>query len=125
MGLTEAQALDDYANNAVRAACRANDEKNDWTAITAEILNRHSSSPSFFHAEGMRFHLPAYLIADLDNAYKHEFAYHLCGPSEKFSLLTRLQRSSVELYLRAICERGNMVSYQHDVKRALEEWAAF
>ena len=123
IGLGEAQALDDYASNEVRAACRADDEKSEWTAIPAEILNKHSSSPSFFDAEGMRFHLPAYLIADLDNVYEHEFVYHLYGPPEKFSLLTVLQRNAVELYLRAICERENTVSYQYDVKRALEEWA--
>ncbi|MFB2564000.1 DUF6714 family protein [Rhizobium sp. IMFF44] len=125
IGLGEARALDDYASNEVRAAFRANDEKSDWTAIAAEILNKHPSSPSFFDAEGMRFHLPAYLIADLDNLYEHEFVYHLCGPLEKFYLLTVLQRSAVELYLHAICERKNTASYQYDVKRALEEWAAW
>lgn len=123
IGLGEAQALDDYASNEVRAACRADDEKSDWTAIAVEVLNQHSSSPSFFDAEGMRFHLPAYLIADLDGVYEHEFVYHLGGPSEKFSLLTPLQRSAVELYLRAICERENRASYQCDIKRVLEEWA--
>lgn len=123
IGLGEAQALDDYASNEVRAACRADDEKSDWTTIAVEVLNKHSGSPSFFDAEGMRFHLPAYLIADLDNVYEHEFAYHLYGPPEKFSLLTRRQRSAVELYLRAICERENTASYRFDVKRVLEEWA--
>ncbi|WP_348642383.1 DUF6714 family protein [Rhizobium sp. ERR 922] len=54
------QALDDYASNEVRAACRADDEKGGWTAIAPEILNKHSSSPSFFDAKGMRCHLPAY-----------------------------------------------------------------
>ena len=92
VGLSEAQALDDYANNEVRAG----DEKNDWAAIPVEDLNRHSGSPAFLDAEGMRFHLPAYMTADLDGDYRHEFAPYLCGCQEKFSLLTLLQRNAVK-----------------------------
>ncbi|MFS8057021.1 hypothetical protein QD357_30090 [Rhizobium sp. BR 317] len=122
VGLNEAQALDDYSSDEVRAACRADDEKNDWAAITIEALNNHSGSPSFFDAEGMRFHLPAYLIADLDDDYKHEFAHHLLGSSEKFCLLTPAQRNAVEFYLETIREKENMASYRYDIERALEEW---
>ncbi|PYG59882.1 DUF6714 family protein [Rhizobium sp. UGM030330-04] len=124
VGLSEAQALDDYASNEVRAACRAGDEKTDWAAIPLKDLNRHSGSPAFLDAEGMRFHLPAYMIADLDGDYRHEFTPYLCGCQETFSLLTPLQRDAVEMYLRAISEKENLPSYQDDVERALEEWAA-
>ncbi|CUX08827.1 hypothetical protein G6L67_09225 [Agrobacterium tumefaciens] len=122
VGLSEVQALDDYANNEVRAACRAGDEKNDWAAIPVEDLNRHSGSPAFLDAEGMRFHLPAYMTADLDGDYRHEFAPYSCGCQEKFSLLTLLQRNAVEAYLRAISETENLPPYQDDIERALEEW---
>lgn len=122
VGLSEVQALDDYASNEVRAACRAGDEKNDWAAIPLKDLNRHSGSPAFLDAEGMRFHLPAYMIADLDGDYRHEFAPYLRGRQETFSLLTPLQRNAVEAYLRAISEKENLPSYQYDVERALEEW---
>lgn len=122
VGLREAQALDDYASNEVRAAYRAGDEKNDWAAIKVEDLNRHSGSATFMDAEGMRFHLPAYMIADLDGDYKHELAPHLCGCPEKFSLLTPHQRDAVELYLRAVHQKANMPSYQYDIERALKEW---
>ncbi|WP_309578158.1 MULTISPECIES: DUF6714 family protein [Rhizobium/Agrobacterium group] len=54
VGLSEAQALDDYASNEVRTACRAGDEKNDWAAIPPRDLNRHSGSPAFLDAEGMQ-----------------------------------------------------------------------
>ncbi|MGV1943459.1 DUF6714 family protein [Agrobacterium sp. 22-211-1] len=122
VGLSEAQALDDYASNEIRAACRAGDEENDWAAIPLKDLNRHSGSPAFLDAEGMRFHLPAYMIADLDGDYRHEFVPYLCGRQETFSLLTPLQRNAVEVYLRAISEKENLPSYQYDVERALEEW---
>ncbi|MBW9074967.1 hypothetical protein JNB72_18345 [Agrobacterium deltaense] len=122
VGLSEAQALDDYASNEVRAARRAGDEKSDWSAIPLKDLNRHSGSPAFLDAEGMRFHLPAYMIADLDGDYRHEFAPYLRGCPERFSLLTPLQRNAVEIYLRAVSEKENLPSYQDDIERALEEW---
>ncbi len=122
VGLAEAQALDDDASNEVRAACRAGDEKSDWAAIPLRDLNRHSGSPAFLDAEGMRFHLPAYMVADLDGDYRHEFVPYLCGCQETFSLLTPLQRNAVEMYLRAISEKENLPSYQNDIERALEEW---
>lgn len=122
VGLSEAQALDDYASNEVRAACRAGDEKSDWAAIPLKDLNRHSGSPAFLDAEGMRFHLPAYMIADLDGDYRHN-SHPICADAgEKFSLLTPLQRNAVEMYLRAISEKENLPSYQDDIERALEEW---
>ncbi|MCZ7450978.1 hypothetical protein O8B93_25730 [Agrobacterium rhizogenes] len=125
VGLNETQALDDYASNEVHAACRAADEENDWVAITLEALNNHSGSPSFFDVEGMRFHLPAYLIAYLDDDYKHEFAQHLLASPEKFRLLTPAQRNAVELYLRAVRETENMAAYRYDIERALQEWAGY
>jgi len=59
VGLREAQALDDYAGDADRAARRAFDRKTDWQSIASAELNECNSSLSFFDAEGMRFHLPA------------------------------------------------------------------
>ncbi|EKJ95330.1 hypothetical protein C241_13147 [Bradyrhizobium lupini HPC(L)] len=61
VGLREAAAIDDYASHDVLAARRAEDEKDDWSAITVEDVDLHSASPAFFDAEAMRFHLPAYM----------------------------------------------------------------
>ncbi|MDR6189816.1 hypothetical protein QE372_002084 [Agrobacterium pusense] len=48
VGLREAAAIDDYASHDVLAARRAEDEKDDWSAITVEDVNLHSASPAFF-----------------------------------------------------------------------------
>src|SRR5436190_8367262 len=77
VGLQEAQGLDDYADDETRAAYRADDEKDDWHRIPAEALQRCNSSLSFFDAEGMRFHLPAYLLADLRDDYGFGMAFCL------------------------------------------------
>lgn len=39
----------------------------DWKSIPAKILDDHSGSLHFFSEAGLRFYLPAYLVADLRN----------------------------------------------------------
>lgn len=65
VGLQEGQGLDDRADERTISSYRKLDEKDDWAAIAVTELDQWSSSLSFFDADGMRFHLPAYLIADI------------------------------------------------------------
>lgn len=105
VGLHEAQGLDDYESKEKCDAYRATDEKDDWQAIGVEQLNQCYSSLSFFDAAGMRFHLPAYLIADLEGTYGHGMAYTLTqsnAQGEQFALLDEAQRAAVLAYLRFI-----------------------
>jgi hypothetical protein len=50
VGLKEADAIDDYADNATRQQYRQEDEKYDWSAIPPEKLERYYDygSPAFF-----------------------------------------------------------------------------
>jgi hypothetical protein len=57
--VSQAQAIDDYEDEATCGRHLQDDEKEDWSRIPIEGLNRCNSSLSFFDAEGMRFHLPA------------------------------------------------------------------
>lgn len=104
VGLREGEGLDDYAGQATLAAYRALDEKLDWSAIPATDLDRYSSSLSFFDADGMRFHLPAYLVADLDRRLQTvSIVFHLTcvshdGPS-RFDTLSPDQREAVREFL--------------------------
>jgi len=41
--------------------------KRDWTDIESELLDLHSGALNFFSEAGLRFFLPAYLIADLND----------------------------------------------------------
>ncbi|GIK42243.1 MAG: hypothetical protein BroJett011_60760 [Chloroflexota bacterium] len=41
--------------------------KVDWQAIPAALLDAHYSAPNFFSEAALRFFLPAYLIADLQD----------------------------------------------------------
>ncbi len=65
IGLFEAQAIDDYENEAEQKRRRKQDEKTNWNAITPDSLQSCHSSLSFFDADGMRFHLPAFIIGSI------------------------------------------------------------
>lgn len=104
VGLREAQGLDDYADSHTLASYRARDEKRDWSAISVADLDRCNSSLSFFDAEGMRFHLPAYLVADLEGALQAaDVLFHLVylsdGAESRFDKLSVAQREAVREFL--------------------------
>ncbi|MEA3207623.1 MAG: hypothetical protein QOE70_680 [Chthoniobacter sp.] len=126
VGLQEAQGLDDYADAATCAAYRAKDEKDDWRRIPAEALGQCNSSLSFFDAEGMRFHLPAYLIADVHGDYGFGMAFCLTYLSDhginRFALLSDAQRHVIRAFLLFIADDPDYQFDRPDIHRALEEY---
>ena len=60
VGLWQAQGIDDYKSLAECLILREHDEKLDWSKISVQDLNKCYSSLSFFDAQGMLFHLPAF-----------------------------------------------------------------
>jgi hypothetical protein len=127
-GLRQAQGIDGYEDEASLAAYRLADEKEDWSRIPAETLNACHSSLSFFDAEGMRFHLPAYLLADLSGAYRHGMAFCLGDmgglQQRQFSTLNESQRAAVRAFLKYIAEEEDYAFDRPDVLRALDEYWA-
>ena len=109
-GLWEAQGLDDYEDEATCARYREGDEKDDWSRISIETLNRCYSSLSFFDAEGMCFHLPAFLIADLHGLFDFDLPLRLARLKShkeiQLSLLSEEQRKIVRHYLLDISNQG-------------------
>jgi hypothetical protein len=110
VGLHEGQGLDDYRPRNELVEVRAKDEKTDWRRIPRAELSRCYSSLSFFDAEGMRFHLPAFMIADLlDELMNFDVVFTLThgladGVSDahamaKFELLSEAQARAVVHYL--------------------------
>jgi hypothetical protein len=66
VGLYEAQAIDYYASAETRKEYRNEDETENWKNIPVTKLFQYWDSPSFLDAEGMRFHLPLYLLIALE-----------------------------------------------------------
>ncbi len=125
VGLQQGRALDDYADDATCAAYREADEKHDWHRIPSEALQQCHSSLSYFDAEGMRFHLPAFLLADLRGDYGMGMAFCLTHRSgifkERFSLLSPAQRLAVRAYLLHIADDPEYQFERPDILLALSE----
>lgn len=127
VGLLEANGRDDYANDQKLAAYREQDEKLDWNVIPVELLNRYSSSLSFFDAEGMRFHLPAFLIADMHGLYAFDLVYNLTQSTlteQQCKLLTEPQRRVVRGYLQFVEAEDDRGFERAHIRRALEGYWA-
>lgn len=139
IGLNQGQSLDDYEPDDVAMTAREKDEKEDWQSIPVEELDSKSSSLSFFDAEGMRFHLPAYLVADLTIELQiadplfhlyHGFADETKGErmewyeraSQRFSLLTDDQRRAVIMYLKYRANDDNYEFERSSIIEALENY---
>lgn len=69
IGLYEAEAIDDYANDKVTRQARSKDRDTwcNWTDIPAKDIEYFYSALCFVDIEGMRFLLPAYMKYAVDN----------------------------------------------------------
>ena len=67
IGLWEAQAIDDYESKDDQVLARSKDIKDDWLKLSNEDLFHCDSSLSYLDAQGMLFHLPAFIIAELND----------------------------------------------------------
>ena len=126
IGLWEAQGLDDYDDKETCAKYRAKDEKEDWRKISAADLNTCYSSPSFFNAAGFRFHLPAFMKAELRGEYSFDFSYSLiffeCLKHDRYGLLKPPQRMAVREFLLFQIEDGAGGSDRPAIETALAEY---
>jgi hypothetical protein len=126
VGLFEGQALDDYADAATRKASRDKDEKVHWESIPIENLNRCYSSFSFFDAEGMRFHLPAFLIAELEGTLGVSTVFHLTQLDDwargKLVSLSETQREAIREFLLFIVDEPDYEFDRPNIRRALGEY---
>lgn len=126
VGLYEGQAIDDYESDEERALKRAKDEKEDWRKIPTTNLNACNSSLSFFDAEGMRFHLPAFICCDLRGEYGLELEFSLTGlgdwKKKKFSLLTSAEKAAVAEYLEFLAEDVDGEFSLDEIRMALDEF---
>lgn len=126
IGLREAQGLDDYADAQTCARYRAGDEKDDWQRLTAEALNACYSSLSFFDEAGMRFHLPAFLIAEIQGQYLQDLVFQLAHLNDysrtQYAGLSRAQRQAVRSYLLYLLDKEQSALDQPHIQRALDEY---
>ena len=103
IGLMEGDGMDSYASAARLAELRAMDEKEDWKAIPHARLNECYTGLCFMDPVGMRFHLPAFLLAHLDRSLNQDILFHLIyldnDGTSRFGLLSIEQRKAVAKFL--------------------------
>ncbi len=108
IGLFEAQGLDDYASSEEQKELREKDEKLDWSRISQLDLARCNASPSFFDTRGFVFHLPAFLIAELNDKHPYGFIDRLLRsdrfPAHWQKLLNSQQRDAIITALLFVAE---------------------
>jgi len=129
IGLWEAQGIDDYADAEQIAAYRARDKREDWSAISVEDLNYCYSSLSFFDAAGMRFHLPAFLLADLaGNFTSMDILFTLTTRSDyttsRFAELSPSQREAIRQFLLMRLADPHFRLSHRSIQDALERYWA-
>ena len=126
VGLLEGQALDDYEDESTRKAYREQDEKHDWSRIPIEALNRCNSSLSFFDAEGMRFHLPAFMIAELNGDLDIGSVFRLTHLDEykkgQLAALSSDQRKAVREFLVFLRDDPGYGFDRPEIERALSKY---
>lgn len=125
IGLWEAQAIDGYESKEVRADNREKDQKKDWRLLDYRDLQRCHSSLSFFDADGMRFHLPAFIIGSIRNEVDDPI-FHLTQLDEysisRLKTLSNIQHKSVMMYLKW-CLENDVYEFEHpSIKRSLNEY---
>jgi hypothetical protein len=128
IGLSEANALDDYKGDQFREECKRKDEKYYWSAIPSAFLNQYNSSLNFFDAKGMKFHLPAFMIAEINGEYNFDIVFSLTSLSDysqsQFALLTKRQKEVVKLFLEYLMGSSNYEFEKPNMKNAIDcYWA--
>lgn len=115
VGLRQAEGMDHYEPASILAALSLEDEKLNWRRIPVSELNDYCNSLSYLDAEGMRFLLPAYLLAELNNELTIEFVFHLTycdqGNLSRFRLLDTAQKSAVREFLELRLKDTEIGSY--------------
>ena len=126
IGLFEAKGLDDYASDEELRRLRASDEKLDWKRISHADLAKCYWSPSFFDPQGFVFHLPAFLIAELNDKHPYGFIDRLYSTEEHpkgwRALLTNEQRDAIIATLELIREHPNYEHETDDIDASLERY---
>ena len=126
VGLFEAQGLDEYKTPEECLELRQKDAKSNWEAISVADLNQCYSSLSFFDPKGMRFHLPAFLIADIQDKYKFDLVFTLAHLNDysrfQFSVLSLEQRRAVRAYLSYIRDTERYALDRSQIDFSLKEY---
>ena len=118
IGLREAAAIERGATEWERAGQRKLDEQQDWQNIPRETLVRLGYGLGYLDAEGLRFHLPAYVLAAMacDAIPLTDYLLGWPDPQNRFDILKPDQRKAIGAYLELVADE----SFDPKVRSAIE-----
>lgn len=125
IGLWEAQAIDDYQSEEYRKDQRSQDRTEHWQDFSLDELQRCYSSLCFFDATGMRFHLPAFILAELEEPQDHvlfsltQLDDYKCS---MFTTLNQTQRLAIKQFLKWCLSEPSYEFYHPHIEVALEQY---
>lgn len=127
IGLWEGQSIDDYESPEQQSKSRGKDQKADWTKLSEDDLNDCYSSLSFFDAEGMRFHLPAYMCLAIDGMDQTDsVVFQLTGIDEyrlkRFELLNSAQREAIAHFLQWYMRQEDHEPHRDEIQAAIDSY---
>lgn len=128
VGLLEANGLDDYADESELARLRNLDERTNWESLKPELLSKYHSAPMFFDSKGFHFHLPAYLIAELNDQHDYGFVELIFEKHPKtggwIDLLNSSQAESLVAVLALVKQHPYYNREPKKIEFAIERFAA-
>ena len=128
IGLRESDGIDDYAGADESKRLRAADEKHDWRKIPAELLSYCNAAPSFLDAKGMRFHAPAFIVAELKGEFHQGFIHRLIWGSYSAAdfpgLLSSDQRRAIIECIRFYGSIEQYLFEPADIAAAVQRFSA-
>lgn len=126
IGLLEANAMDNYCSANDIESCRKNDEREFWDKIPVPLLNECYCALSYFDAKGMKFHLPAFMLASLkNNEYRFDLVSKLIHLTpytiSQFEALSINQKNAVFLFLEYMKDENYQLD-KEDIEKSIEEY---
>jgi hypothetical protein len=106
----EAEEIDNYESDEVRARARALDTDQYWSEVNPQLFDQLPSAVSYLDQEGLRYYLPAFMTADVrrkgawQSAVDDGFLALLEDPG-RLPMLTMEQIDSVCSWLRIVRRR--------------------
>jgi len=118
VGLWEGQGLDSYADDEALLKLRRKDERISWDSVTYQDLCLCNSSPSFFDAKGMRFHLPKLMLLHL---FESELDLPCDSPNLLFHLKSGVAGNEYAAAQFALLNRQQLTCVVHFLEFHLQE----
>ncbi|MGI0119665.1 DUF6714 family protein [Zooshikella sp. RANM57] len=126
IGLWEAQAIDDYEPKDIQREARKKDEKIDWQNISYDDIFYCDSSLSFMDEKGLRFHIPAFIIAEIEGKTNTGPLYNLTqtviSNPELFKLFNQSQKEAVSQFLEWCAWQEEYHYEKAHITRSLNEF---